>query len=377
MPEVYIGQAHLAAAKALSPATVGFFCLHTLLPHLTQVLRRPEAQATLRISEDIPMKIVILDGGVLNPGDVDWGPVTALGDVTIYDETSKDQLAERVKGADVLLTNKTPLRKEDLPALESVRMVGVLATGYNIIDTEALARRGIPVCNVVAYGVSDVAQHAMAMLLELCRHTSLHTRSVKNGDWQKSKQWCYWKIPPVCLEGMTMGLIGFGSIGRRMGELAHAFGMNVLAQCRTPKNPPTYSPFAFAALEHLICASDVISLHCPLTKDTQHIINAKTLSNMRRGAILLNTSRGPLVDEAAVAAALESGQLGGLGTDVLSEEPPRADNPLLSAPNTLITPHIAWATTRARQNIIDLTAENIRRWQAGTPVNVVNGVSSV
>ncbi len=323
------------------------------------------------------MKIVILDGGVLNPGDVDWGPVTALGDVIIHDATSKDQLAERAKGADVLLTNKTPLLKEDLPALESVRMVGVLATGYNIIDTKALAQRGIPVCNVVAYGVSDVAQHAMAMLLELCRHTSLHTQSVKDGDWQKSKQWCYWKVPPVCLEGMTMGLIGFGSIGRRMGELAHAFGMNVLAQCRTPKNPPAYSPFAFATLEHLICASDVISLHCPLTKETQHIINDKTLSTMRKGAILLNTSRGQLVDEAAAAAALKSGQLGGLGTDVLSEEPPNSNNPLLSAPNTLITPHIAWATTRARQNIIDLTAENIRRWQAGTPVNVVNGVSSV
>ena len=322
------------------------------------------------------MKIVILDGGVLNPGDVDWGPIKALGDVTVYESTSRDQLAERARGADVLLTNKTPLLKEDLPAIEGVRMVGVLATGYNIIDVDALAQRGIPVCNVVAYGVSDVAQHAMAMLLELCRHTSLHTESVKNGDWLKSKQWCYWKLPPVCLEGLTMGLIGFGSIGRRMGELAHAFGMSVLAYCRVPKDPPTYSPFAFATLEHLLCASNVISLHCPLTKETQHIINAKTLANMRKGAILLNTSRGPLVDEAAAAAALKSGQLGGLGTDVLSEEPPKADNPLLTAPNTLITPHIAWATTRARQNIIDLTAENIRRWSAGTPVNVVNGVSN-
>lgn len=320
------------------------------------------------------MKIAILDGAVLNPGDVDWSPITSLGEVTIYDQTPHEALAERAEDMDVLLVNKTQLRKDDLDKLGKVRMVGVLATGYNIVDAEALAARGIPVCNVVAYGVSDVAQHAMALLLELCRHTSLHTESVKNGDWLKCKSWCYWKIPPVCLEGLTMGLIGFGSIGRRMGELAHAFGMSVLAHCRTPKNPPSYSPFAFSTLEHLLCASDVVSLHCPLTKETRHIINAKTISCMRKGAILLNTSRGPLVDEAAAADALKKGHLKGLGTDVLSTEPPSDDNPLLSAPNTLITPHIAWATTRARQNIIDLMAENIRRWQAGTPVNVVNGV---
>ena len=320
------------------------------------------------------MKITILDGAVLNPGDVDWGPITALGDVTIYDETPADKLAERAKGVDVLLTNKTPLGCADLEKIPDVRMVGVLATGYNTVDIAALAKRNVPVCNVVAYGVSDVAQHAMALLLELCRHTTLHTESVKNGDWIKSRNWCYWKIPPVCLEGLTMGLIGFGSIGRRMGELAHAFGMSVLAYCRTPKDPPAYSPFTFAPLELLLAAANVVSLHCPLTESTRHIINAKTLALMPKGSFLLNTARGPLVDEAAAAAALKSGQLRGLGTDVLSTEPPQMNNPLLSAPNTLITPHIAWATTRARQNIINLTAENIRRWQAGTPINVVNGV---
>ena len=321
------------------------------------------------------MKIAILDGAVLNPGDVDWSPITSLGDVSIYDTTPTEAVAERTRGMDVVLVNKTPLTGPNLEQLDSsVRMVGVLATGYNIVDTDALAARNIPVCNVVAYGVSDVAQHAMALLLELCRHTSMHSQSVKNGDWLKCKSWCYWKIPPLCLEGLTMGLIGFGSIGRRMGELAHAFGMSVLAHCRTPKDPPSYSPFAFATLEHLLSASDVVSLHCPLTKETRHIINAKTLSSMRKGAILLNTSRGPLVDESAVAEALKSGHLGGLGTDVLSQEPPQDDNPLFTTPNTIITPHIAWATTRARQNIIDLTAENIRRWHAGTPVNVVNGV---
>lgn len=320
------------------------------------------------------MKIAVLDGAVLNPGDVDWSPLKALGEMTVYGETSGEELAERARGVDVLLVNKTALRRQDLDKLDGVRLVGVLATGYNTVDIEGLAERKIPVCNVVAYGVDDVAQHALALLLELCRHTSLHTRSVKNGDWEKSRQWCYWKRTPLCLQGLTMGVIGFGTIGRRVGELAHAFGMSVLAQCRTPKNPPTYTPFAFAGLEQVLACSDVISLHCPLTPETRGLINAQTLAKMRHGAILLNTARGPLVDEAAAAEALKSGRLRGLGTDVLSREPPAPDNPLLSAPNTLITPHMAWATTKARQNIIDRMAENIRRWQQGAPINVVNGV---
>ncbi|WP_165067093.1 D-2-hydroxyacid dehydrogenase [Desulfovibrio sp. ZJ200] len=320
------------------------------------------------------MKIAVLDGAVLNPGDVDWAPLKALGALTVYDETSGEELAERARGVDVLLVNKTALRRQDLDKLDGVRLVGVLATGYNTVDIEGLAERKIPVCNVVAYGVDDVAQHALALLLELCRHTSLHTRSVKNGDWEKSGQWCYWKRTPLCLRGLTMGVIGFGSIGRRVGELAHAFGMSVLAQCRVPKNPPTYTPFAFAGLEQVLACSDVISLHCPLTPETRGLINAQTLAKMRHGAILLNTARGPLVDEAAAAEALKSGRLRGLGTDVLSREPPAPGNPLLSAPNTLITPHMAWATAKARQNIIDLMAENIRRWQQGAPINVVNGV---
>lgn len=295
--------------------------------------------------------------------------------MTVYAETFGEQLAQRARGMDVLLVNKTRLRREDLDKLDGVRLVGMLATGYNTVDIEALAERSIPVCNVVAYGVDDVAQHVLALLLELCRHTSLHTRSVKDGEWEKAKQWCFWKRTPLCLQGLTMGVIGFGSIGRRVGELAHAFGMHVLAHCRTPKNPPTYTPFAFAGLEQLLASSDVISLHCPLTPETRGLINARTLAEMRHGAILLNTARGPLVDEAAAAEALKSGRLRGLGTDVLSQEPPEPNNPFLSAPNTLITPHIAWATTRARQNIIDLMAVNIRRWQEGAPINVVNGVS--
>lgn len=320
------------------------------------------------------MKITVLDGAILNPGDVDWSPLEALGEVEVFAETSPDQLAQRVVGADVILTNKALISRQDLPALSGIGMIGILATGYNVVDVEAMAEAGIPVCNVVAYGVDDVAQHVMALLLELCRHTSLHTESVRAGEWQASGQWCYWKTTPVCLEGKTMGLIGFGSIGRRVGELAHAFGMSVLANCRTPKNPPTYSPFAFASLEQVLAGSDVISLHCPLSPQTKAMINAKSLGRVRHGAILINTARGPLLDEAAVAAALRGGRLGGFGADVLSSEPPARDNPLLSTPNTLLTPHNSWATAKARQNIINLTAENIRRWQEGKPINVVNGV---
>ena len=315
------------------------------------------------------MKIVILDGAILNPGDVDWGPIEALGEVTVMMKPPKSNWRNGPKALDVRW--RTNARAATMISiLDSVRMVGVLATGYNTVDVEAFAERNIPVCNVVAYGVDDVAQHAMALLLELCRHTSQHTERVSS-DWERAHNSV--KHTPLCL-AIDHGIVGFGSIGRRVGELAHAFGMSVLAHCRTPKNPPSYSPFAFASLDQLLAGSDVISLHCPLTPQTRNLINAKSLAKMRKGAILLNTARGPLVDEAAAAEALKSGQLRGLGTDVLSKEPPSRDNPLLSAPNTLITPHIAWATVKARQNIIDLTAENIRRWQEGTPVNVVNGV---
>lgn len=318
------------------------------------------------------MKIVVLDGGILNPGDVDWGPISALGELVIHDETAPGELAERARGAEVLLTNKTELRRDDMAAFSTTRLVGLLATGYNNVDIDAFAERGIPVCNVPAYGTDDVAQHVMALLLELCHHTQEHTESVRDGDWERARRWCYWQRTPICLTGMTMGVVGFGSIGRRVGRLAHAFGMKVLATARTPRNPPAWSPFAFAPLERVLAESDVITLHCPLTPETYRIINAERLKLIQPGTLLLNTARGNLVDEAAVANALRSGRLGGLGTDVLSEEPPRADNPLLSAPNTLITPHMAWATVRARQNIINLTAENIRRWMEGAPVNVVN-----
>ncbi len=319
------------------------------------------------------MKIVILDGAVLNPGDISWAPLEAIGTLTVYPETEPEAIASRCTSADVVLVNKVRLGAEFADTLSHVRFIGLLATGYDNVDVTAFARKNIPVCNVVAYGVPDVAEHAMTLLLELSHNTSLHSLSVKNGEWTDS--WCYWKKSPRCLSGLTMGIIGFGRIGRRVGELAHAFGMRVLAEKRPNAARPAYDPFDFVTLDELLASSDVISLHCPLTAGTKGFINAETISRMKDGAVIINTARGPLLDEKACAEALRSGKLGGIGCDVLSVEPPAPDNPLLLAPNTLITPHMAWATVQARQRIIDMTAENIRNWFAGTPKCVVNGVS--
>ncbi|WP_300879771.1 NAD(P)-dependent oxidoreductase, partial [uncultured Desulfovibrio sp.] len=250
------------------------------------------------------MKIVVLDGAVLNPGDVDWGPIAALGELTVHPETTREELPERARGADILLTNKTELRREDMGHFRAARLVALLATGYDNVDVDAFAERGVPVCNVTAYGVDDVAQHVMALLLELCHHTQEHTGSVLDGDWERARRWCYWQRTPICLTDMTMGIVGFGAIGRCVGRLAHAFGMRVLACQRTPRDPPPWGPFAFAPLEELLAESDVVSLHCPLTPETRHIIDAARLARMVPGALLLNTARGALVDEAAVAAAL-------------------------------------------------------------------------
>lgn len=319
------------------------------------------------------MKIAILDGKVLNPGDVDWSPITALGETVIYDTTSPAELRSHAAGADVLLLNKVPLRKSSLKDIPDARFIGTLATGYDIIDVAACAERQIPVCNVVAYGVDDVAQHTLTLLLELCRNTAAHSQLVKAGQWHQSGLWCFWEKTPVQLTGLTIGIIGFGTIGRRVGELANAFGMTVLAHTRSPRNPPQYRNFSFATLDQVLAKADVISLHCPLTEATQGMICKESIARMKQGVLLLNTSRGPLINEADVARALKSGKIGGFGADVLAKEPPSASNPLLSAPNTIITPHMAWASARSRQNIINLMAENIRRWRDGTPINVVNG----
>jgi len=319
------------------------------------------------------MRIVILDGYTLNPGDLSWDELKAFGDLIVYDSTPHDMILERSQGAQVLIANKTPLSAGTLAALPDVRCICVLATGYDVIDIAAARDRQIPVCNTPAYGMDSVAQHVFALLLELCRGVARHDASIRDGEWERRQEFCYWLSPQVELTGKIMGIAGFGNNGRRVGELAHAFGMEVLAYELKPDAPaPAYAPFAFVGLDELFARSHVLSLHCPLTDATRAMVNAQRLASMQKGALIINTGRGPLLDEAAVAEALYSGQLGGLGTDVLAVEPPTADNPLLKTPNTYITPHIAWASLRARRNIISITAANLRAFVDGKPQNVVN-----
>lgn len=317
------------------------------------------------------VKIVILDADALNPGDVSWEPLRALGELEAYENTNPGELANRVAGADVVLVNKTQIRARDIPALENCRLVGVLATGANNLDLADLAKAKIAVCNVPAYGLMDVAQHAVALLLELARNITPHSESVKSGEWQKNGKWCYWLNPPLSLSGLTLGIIGFGAIGQTMGSLGNALGMRIATSSINPDIKADY-PFERMSLDELWKNSDVISLHCPLTPATDKIINAQSLARMKDGAIIINTARGGLVDEKAVAAALQSGKLGGYGADVLSCEPPEGNNPLLSSPNTLLTPHIAWATKKARQKIIDIMTANIIAFMCGKPQNIIN-----
>ena len=320
------------------------------------------------------MRIVVLDGYPLDPGDNPWDAIAALGDLRVYDRTPPAAVCERAREADILLVNKVRLPAEVIEALPNVRYIGVLATGHDVVDGAAAARRNIPVCNVVAYGTESVAQHVMALLLELCRRVGDHSDSVLDGQWGETPEWCYWRTPQRELTGLTMGIAGFGTIGRRVGELARAFGMRVVAHTRSPQNAPNWPDFAFVDRETLFREADVVSLHCPLQPETRHMVNAATLALMRPGGFIINTGRGPLVDDAALIAALTSGHLAGYAADVLAVEPPPPHHPLLAAPGVIITPHLAWASLTARRNIITLMADNIRAFLAGTPKNVVNGV---
>lgn len=314
------------------------------------------------------MKIVIMDGHALNPGDLSWDFLKEFGTVTYYDRTIGQALTiERIGDADIILLNKTPITDSILAACPNLKLICILATGYNVVDCGAAARRGIPVCNVPGYGTDSVAQFTFALLLELCCHVGLHSQSVHAGEWTTSPDFCYWKTPQMELAGKTMGIIGFGSIGRAVGKIAEALGMRVLAYSRNRRGEANY-----VDLHTLLAQSDVVSLHCPLFPETKHIINADALTLMKDGAILLNTARGPLIDEAAVADALRSGKMRGAAMDVVDNEPIPADSPLLSAPNCIITPHMAWAPIEARQRILDITAENIRGFLEGRPTNVVN-----
>ncbi|MDQ3621331.1 MAG: D-2-hydroxyacid dehydrogenase [Verrucomicrobiota bacterium] len=316
------------------------------------------------------MKIVVLDGYTSNPGDLSWGDLDALGDCQVYDRTPDSAVLERGGDAEVILTNKTPLGAETLALLPRLRYIGVLATGYNMVDVAAARAREIPVCNVPEYSTANVAQAVFALLLELAHRTGHHAQSVRDGKWSACPDFCYWDFPLLELQGLTMGVVGYGRIGAAVGRIARAFGMDVLAFRRHPPDP--VEEVSFVDLDALFRESDVISLHCPLTAGNQGMIDARRLAEMKRSALLINTSRGGLVNETDLAAALNADRLAGAGLDVLSVEPPPATNPLLTARNCIITPHIAWATRNARQRLLRAAVENIQAWKAGRPQNVVN-----
>jgi glycerate dehydrogenase len=318
------------------------------------------------------MKIVVLDGYCLNPGDLSWDHLRALGHVEVYDRTPAEEAVARAADADVIFTNKTPLPASALEQLPKLRYIGVLATGYNIVDVAAAKARGVVVANIPTYGTASVAQFVFALLLELCHHVGEHVAAVRAGEWSANPDWSFWKSPLVELAGKTMGIIGFGRIGRQTAKIADAMGMQVIANDTHHGETPHYEDFRWAGVEELLRESDVVSLHSPLFPETKGMINATSLGWMKPSAFLINTSRGPLVVDQDLADALNAGTLAGAGLDVLSLEPPSADNPLLSARNCLVTPHIAWATHEARSRLMDLAVSNVTAFLTGTPRNVVS-----
>ena len=318
------------------------------------------------------MKIVVLDGYTLNPGDISWEGMEALGEVTVYDRTKPEEVVERIGDAEVVYTNKTPITRETLDQCGNIRFIGVLATGYNIIDIEAAKEKGIPVSNIPTYGTAAVSQFAIALLLELCHHIGEHSDAVKNGEWTSNPDWCFWKYPLVELAGKTMGIVGFGRIGQDTGKIAQAFGMKVLAFDAYRRPELESETCHYADLDTLLAESDVISLHCPLFPDTEGIINKDTIAKMKTGVMIINDSRGPLIVEEDLRDALNSGKVAGAALDVVSTEPIKMDNPLLSAKNVILTPHIAWAPKESRQRLMDIAVENLQCFVDGAPQNVVN-----
>lgn len=315
-------------------------------------------------------KIVVLDGYTLNPGDLDWRGLEAIGDVTVYERTPLAATVERASGAAILLTNKAPVSAETIGALPDLRYIGVLATGYNVVDVAAAKARGIVVANVPGYGTPAVAQHVFALILELAQRVGHHAQSVRAGRWVASADFCYWDFPLVELAGRTLGIVGFGAIGHAVARIGLAFGMKVIASTRTPR---AVEGVEFVAMDEVFRRADVVTLHCPLTPETQGLVDTARLTQMKPGAFLINTGRGPLVVERDLAAALEAGRIAGAGLDVLSVEPPKAENPLLTAQNCLITPHIAWAMQAARARLMEIAVANVQAFLAGAPVHVVNG----
>ena len=315
------------------------------------------------------MKIVVLDGQALNPGDLSWQCLEQFGTVTVYDRT--ENATQRIGDADIVLVNKVPLTADVIGSCPNLKLICCLSTGYNVVDIRAARDRGLPVCHVPDYGTRAVSQFTIGLLLELCHRIGHHDQMVHDGAWTSCPNFCFWDTPQMELAGKTMGIIGFGRIGQAVGHIARALGMNVLAHSRS-RRPEGESIAAYVDLDTLLAESDVISLHCPLFPETTNLINAAAIAKMKDGAILLNTSRGPVIDEAAVAEALRSGKLRGAAMDVVTVEPIDPNNPLLTAPNCILTPHMAWAPVETRQRILDVTVESIRNFLSGTPSNVVN-----
>jgi glycerate dehydrogenase len=318
------------------------------------------------------MKIIILDGHAINPGDLSWDALRGVGELEVFDRTPEDAIVTRAREADVLLTTRTPLSARTLKQLKRLRYVGAIFTGYDEIDLKAARELNILVTNVPTYGTASVAQLVFALLLELCHHVGLHSAATHAGEWSRSPDFSFWKTPLVELQGKTMGIVGFGRIGRHVAEVAIAIGMRVIAADAGRKEVPDWPDFRWCDVDELMAAADVVSLHCPLLPQTRGIVNALSLSKMRPSSFLINTSRGPLVVEQDLADALNDGCLAGAAVDVLSSEPPPLDNPLLRAKNCIVTPHIAWATKEARARLIESAATNLRAFLDGRPVNVVN-----
>ena len=320
------------------------------------------------------MKIVVLDGYTENPGDLSWSGLEALGEVTVYDRTSYVDapiIAERIGDAEIVVLNKTPITKATIDACPNIKLIAVLATGYNVVDYDYAKEKGIPVCNVPTYGTASVGQYAIALLLEVCHHIGHHSKTVFDGKWQNHIDWCYWDYPLIELDGKTAGIIGFGRIGQTTGRIAKALGMNVIAYDLYP-NESGKEIAEYKDLDTVLAESDVLFLHCNLTPENTGLINKENIAKMKDGAILINNSRGQLIDEQDVADALNSGKLAAAGLDVVYSEPIKADNPLLGAKNCIITPHMSWGAKEARQRIMNITVDNVKAYIDGAPVNVVN-----
>lgn len=318
------------------------------------------------------MKIVVLDSYALNPGDLSWEWLEALGECEIHHRTPADKIFERCAGADIILTNKTPLTKETLSRLPNLKYIALLSTGYNIVDWEYAKEKGVPVSNIPAYSTNAVAQLTFSLILELTNRVGLHSESVKNGEWSSCPDFCYWKAPLTELCGKTLGIVGFGQIGQAVADIAEAFKMNIIAFSGHETDQTHRKNFRWVDMDTLAKESDIISFHCPLTEKTTDLVNEDFIGKCRDGAIIINTSRGPVVNDNALANALNSGKLGGAGLDVLTIEPPKSDTPLLSAKNCFITPHIAWAAFETRERLMNILKSNVTAYLDGKPQNVVN-----